>query len=126
MHAQFRHPRASLWLLFTSVALTGQLASGEDAGGTKPTSGASEKAVKETPYAKFRSWKPVNPEPRVVTGTDLLDCRAPLPEERGNPHADGFNLINVYVSETARETYLKRDAEQFAEGTVIVKEKLAK
>ncbi len=82
---------------------------------------ASEKA---SPYAGFRSWKPINAEPKLVIGASLRDCRAPLPEERRNPHADGF--INVYVSDAGRETYVKEKAKAFAEGTVIVKEKLAK
>ena len=76
------------------------------------------------PYAGFHSWKPVNPEPKFVKGLDLTRCRAPLLEERGNPHADGF--INVYVSEAGREAYLKQKETAFAEGTVIVKEKLGK
>ena len=89
-----------------------------------PANSEESKNEKASPYAGFRSWKPINAEPKAVIGADLLDCRAPLPEERRNPHADGF--INVYVSEAGRETYVKENAKAFAEGTVIVKEKLAK
>lgn len=80
---------------------------------------------KGSPYVGFRSWKPVNPEPKAVKGRNLAACdSAPQSEERGSPHTDGF--INVYVSESGREAYLKGKSKEFAEGTVIVKEKLAK
>lgn len=89
-----------------------------------PANSEESKNEKASPYAGFRSWKPINAEPKAVIGADLRDCRAALPEERRNPHADGF--INVYVSEAGRETYAQENAKAFAEGTVIVKEKLAK
>jgi hypothetical protein len=114
--------RISSLLLLTTLIAAHPPASGDEPDEDKPAAG--KEPAKDSPYAKFRSWKPVNPEPKWAIGSSLRDCRAPLPEEVKNPHADGF--INVYVNDAGRETYLKKNAQAFAEGTVIVKEKLAK
>jgi hypothetical protein len=117
--------RGSLLILsLAGFAVISSHGNSEDAAANKPASAAATKVKNDSPYAGYRSWKPVNPEPKLANARDLRDCRGPLPEERGSPHMDGF--INVYVSEAGREAYLKGMTKELPEGTVIVKEKLVR
>ena len=72
-------------------------------------------------FSAYRKWDKVTPKPVKMPAAVAVDC-APANAPRG-PHADKF--INVFVNKMGRDSMLKERKPQFAEGTIIVKEKLA-
>ncbi len=72
-------------------------------------------------FSAYRKWDRVTPKPVKMPASLSADC-APA-NTPGDPHADKF--INVFVNKMGRDSMLKEKKPQFAEGTIIVKEKLA-
>jgi hypothetical protein len=73
-------------------------------------------------FSEYRSWKPVNAEPIVVPPKRRVLCESWTAATLKNPHEDG--LINIYVNDKGRKSYLEAKSPKFDEGAVIVKEKL--
>ncbi|HEX5874817.1 MAG TPA: cytochrome P460 family protein [Pyrinomonadaceae bacterium] len=78
--------------------------------------------------AGYRGWTRVNPEPVVLPSHLARMCFAPtakqLELEESNPHKDKF--ITVYVNEIGKETMMEKLEGVYPQGSVIVKEKLAR
>jgi cytochrome c553 len=71
-------------------------------------------------FADYRTWKPISDEPIKVPAERSAAC-APRAQLK-DPHSGGF--VAIYVNPTGRKSYLSETRGTFAEGTVIVKEKL--
>jgi hypothetical protein len=86
---------------------------------------ASPKNVKTTSseskkFADYRTWKPISDEPIKIPAERSVLC---APATRlSDPHRGGY--VAIYVNAKGRESYLSETPGKFAEGTVIVKEKL--
>jgi hypothetical protein len=88
----------------------------------QPVAAAGE-PVKE--IAGYRSWTKVNAEPQLMPDRVATLC-APITALRvaNNPHQNKY--LTVYVNELGRNAMLGQLRPVFPEGSVIVKEKLAK
>ena len=77
--------------------------------------------------AGYRNWTKVNPTPELMDVRAATDCAAPSGGFRthgpSNPHRDKY--ITVYVNELGRKAMMEQRKPKFAEGSVIVKEKLS-
>jgi Cytochrome P460 len=78
--------------------------------------------------AGYRQWTRVNPEPVVMPSNLAMLCFSPtakqLEMEKSNPHTDKF--ITVYVNDTGKKAMMEQLEAVFPQGSVIVKEKLAR
>jgi len=128
MIKRLKNPAVAAFIFLLAVCAAGVSAEDAKAPKTKaPNSAAPAKtpAKQKSPFADFRSWKPINPEPKKMEAKALTACAPPPPPGTlDNSHEGGF--INVYVNETGRNEYLAEDSPPLPEGTVIVKEKMQK
>jgi hypothetical protein len=83
---------------------------------------AAKQSAKEPACADYRNWKTINTEPIAVPARQFGLCEPAGAAEPNGPHAGGF--VNIYVNSIGRDEYLSEQPPAFAEGTVIVKEKL--
>jgi len=72
-------------------------------------------------------WAQVNTKPYYISSAADALCRAPTrgdyeAERKRNPHAATY--ITVYVNQVGREAMFAKEPRRFAEGSVIVKEKV--
>lgn len=78
--------------------------------------------------AGYRGWTRVNPEPVVLPSHLSIMCFAPtakqLELEESNPHTDKF--ITVFVNDIGKERMMEKLEGVYPQGSVIVKEKLAR
>ena len=75
----------------------------------------------------YQKWKKTNKEPVRIEPVFAVFCAQVNPNQgrldKADPHKNKY--INVYVNETGYQEFISKKEPQFAEGTVIVKEKLA-
>jgi hypothetical protein len=117
------------FLLFATFALAAAAMLSRPATAEKPKPAAkpvakpaAKRPASQAAYAGYRDWKTINAEPIDVSAKLSGLCRPAGAAVLSGPHAYGF--INIYVNALGREDYLSNQAPTFAEGTVIVKEKL--
>ncbi|MCW3051593.1 MAG: hypothetical protein JWN14_763 [Chthonomonadales bacterium] len=87
----------------------------------------------------YRSWERVNSKPHQVASKIALMCRAPTkaeiaadavdPHLQVTDHASSFlrtRFVTVYVNKTAEQAMMHQKRPAFSEGSLIVKERLAR
>ena len=86
----------------------------------------------------YRNWERVNSKPHQVDSKIALMCRAPTKEEiaadAADPHLEAANpgaflrtrFVTVYVNKTAEQAMVHQKRPTFSEGSLIVKERLAR
>lgn len=74
----------------------------------------------------YKEWKKANPEPQLMDSYLATLCTTPTPSraklDELDPHKDKW--LTVYVNDTGYSEFTSKKVPHFAEGTVIVKEKL--
>jgi len=92
-----------------------------------------------SPIAGYRNWTRVNQKPHQVVSKIALMCRAPTKEEiaadAADPHLEVADhaasflrtrFVTVYVNQSAEQAILHQKHPAFPEGSLIVKERLAR
>lgn len=111
-----------LFVLAARVSSFGQICAAEGIVASGDQDSAAVKLISD-----YKKWKKANAEPQLMNSYLAMLCTTPTPSrlklEKLDPHKGKY--VTVFVNDTGYQEFISKKTPHFAEGTVLVKEKLA-